>query len=339
MPSLFEGFEIKGLQVKNRIMMSPMCQYQANEDGTIAEWHYIHYGARAVGGVGLIMVEASGVESRGRITNRDVGIYSDDHIPGLKRIVGFCHTYGAKVAIQLAHAGRKSEVADEPNVAPSAIAFSEKYRTPQELTASEIEKIVEAFGQAARRAVEAGFDTVEIHGAHGYLIHEFLSPLSNKRTDEYGGSQANRMRFPLEVIRRVKREIPDHMPLFMRVSASEYAAEGYSPEDMTDMVKQFKEEGVDMVDVSSGGNLPVPPTHYPGYQVGFAEQIRNTIDMPVIAVGRLESAQLAEEVVRNQRADLVAVGRGLLRDPHWVKSAAVSLGVDLEMPGVYRMGY
>lgn len=339
MPSLFESYTIKGLQVKNRIMMSPMCQYLANEDGTITDWHLMHYGARAAGGVGLIMVEASGVENRGRITSRDLGIYSDDHIPGLRRIVDFCHTFGAKAGIQLAHAGRKSEVQEEQNVAPSAIPFSEKYRTPHELTADEIQKIVEAFGQAARRAVAAGFDTVEIHGAHGYLIHEFLSPYSNRRTDEYGGSQANRMRFALEVIRSVKREIPEDMPLLMRVSASEYEAAGYSPDDMAEMVKQFKEAGVDMMDVSSGGNYPIPPTHYPGYQVKFADSIRKAAELPVIAVGRLDSPQLAEEVIRNQRADLVAVGRALLRDPHWAKSAAVALGIELEMPGVYKMGY
>lgn len=339
MPSLFESYTIKGLQVKNRIMMSPMCQYLANEDGTITDWHLMHYGARAAGGVGLIMVEASGVENRGRITSRDLGIYSDDHIPGLRRIVDFCHTFGAKAGIQLAHAGRKSEVQEEQNVAPSAIPFSEKYRTPHELTADEIQKIVEAFGQAARRAVATGFDTVEIHGAHGYLIHEFLSTYSNRRTDEYGGSQANRMRFALEVIRSVKREIPEDMPLLMRVSASEYEAAGYSPDDMAEMVKQFKEAGVDMMDVSSGGNYPIPPTHYPGYQVKFADSIRKAAELPVIAVGRLDSPQLAEEVIRNQRADLVAVGRALLRDPHWAKSAAIALGIELEMPGVYKMGY
>jgi NADPH2 dehydrogenase len=339
MPSLFESFTIKGLQVKNRIVMSPMCQYLANGDGTITDWHFVHYGARAAGGVGLIIVEASGVENRGRITDRDIGLYSDEHIPGLQRLVDYCHTFGSKVGIQLAHAGRKSEVVEEANVAPSAIPFSEKYRTPHELTTDEIQKIVEAFGQAARRAVAAGFDTVEIHGAHGYLIHEFLSPYSNRRTDEYGGSQANRMRFAMDVIRRVKREIPEDMPLLMRVSASEYEAAGYTPDEMAEMVKQFKEAGVDMMDVSSGGNYPIPPTHYPGYQVKFADQVRRAAELPVIAVGRLDSPQLAEEVVRNQRADLVAVGRGLLRDPHWAKSAAVALGNDLEMPGVYKMGY
>lgn len=339
MPSLFDPFELKGLQVRNRIVMSPMCQYQANGDGSVADWHYVHYGSRAVGGVGLVMVEASGVESRGRITSRDIGIFSDDHIPGLKRIVDFCHTYGAKAAIQLAHAGRKSEVAEEPNVAPSPIPFSEKYRVPKELTAEEIQQIVEAFGQAARRAVEAGFDAVEIHGAHGYLINEFLSPITNKRTDEYGGSPANRLRFALEVIRRVKRELPPGMPLLMRVSAYEYSPEGYTVDDMVGMVRQFKEAGVDMMDVSSGGNVPVAPEPYPGYQLAFAERIRKEAEIPVIAVGRMESPQLAEQAVQSGRTDLVAVGRGLLRDPHWAKTAALALGAEMELPGVYRMGY
>ncbi|MFC4770232.1 NADPH dehydrogenase NamA [Effusibacillus consociatus] len=339
MPTLFDPFELKGLQLKNRVMMSPMCQYQANTDGTVTDWHYVHYGSRAVGGVGFVMVEASGVENRGRISSRDVGIFSDDHIAGLKRIVDFCHAYGAKIGIQLAHAGRKSEVTDEPNVAPSAIAFSEKYRVPKELTVQEIEEIVEAFGRAARRAVQAGFDTVEIHGAHGYLINEFLSPIANQRVDEYGGTPAKWMRFAMEVIHRVKEEIPSDMPLLMRVSAVEYSEEGYSLDEMAEMSKQFKEAGVDMIDVSSGGSIPVAPPQFPGYQLAFAEKIRKEAGIPVITVGRMECPQLAEEAIRHGRADLVAIARGLLKDPYWAKTAALALGVEMEMPGVYKLGY
>lgn len=335
MPSLFDPFELKGLQLKNRLMMSPMCQYQAHEDGTVSDWHFVHYGARAMGGIGLIIVEASGVENRGRITKNDVGIFSDEHIPGLRRIVDYVHSYGAKIGIQLAHAGRKSELQAEPNVAPSSIAFSENYRTPHELSVSEIKQIVEAFAKATKRAVSAGFDTVEIHGAHGYLIHEFLSPISNRRTDEYGGSMEGRIQFALEVIHRVKQEIPDEMPLLMRVSASEYSSEGYQVKDMVEMAKQFKAAGVDLLDVSSGGNVPVPPETYPGYQMAFAGQIRKHADIPVITVGRIETPQMAEEAVRNGRADIVAIGRGLLRDPHWAQTAARALGKELKMPGVY----
>jgi NADPH2 dehydrogenase len=339
MAGLFDSFALKGLTLKNRIMMSPMCQYQANEDGTVTDWHFVHYGARAVGGVGLIMVEASGVEARGRISTRDVGIWSDEHIPGLSRIVEFCKSFGAKTAIQLAHAGTKAET-PEQNVAPSAFTHFERYQTPKELTKEEIAGIVDAFKQAAVRAVKAGFDTVEIHGAHGYLINQFLSPLTNKRSDEYGGALENRVRFPLEVIRAVRSVLPDDMPLLMRVSAVEYSEEGYSLEEMIEIVKLLKGAGVDMVDVSSGGSLPVsPPAVYPGYQLQYAEAIKKGAEIPTIAVGMLGHASLAEEAVRNGRADVIAVARELLRNPHFAKTAALELGVELEMPNVYARAY
>lgn len=335
MPGLFDEFALKGLNLKNRVMMSPMCQYHAEPNGMANDWHFLHYGSRAVGGVGLVMVEATGVESRGRITSADLGIWSDDHVAGLARIVDLCRPYGAKTAIQLAHAGTKSEVADEPNVAPSSLTRFEQYRTPHALTESEIADIVEAFRKGAERAVAAGFDTVEIHGAHGYLINQFLSPITNRRDDSYGGSLENRLRFPLEVIRAVKAVIPEDMPLLMRVSSVEYSEDGYSLEEMVEMARQFKEAGVDMIDCSSGGNVPVRPDVYPGYQVPFAATIRRDVGLPTVAVGRLDHHSLAEEVVRSGRADLVAIGTGLLKDPYLAKHMAEQMGIKLEMPGVY----
>lgn len=336
---LFSEFQLKGLTLKHRIMMSPMCQYQAGEDGKVTDYHLAHYGTRAIGGVALVMLEATAVEARGRISTADLGIWSEEQVEGLKRIVDFCHTYGAKTAIQLAHAGVKAET-PEPSVAPSAVSLFERYPAPTALTQEEMAGIVEAFRQAAVRAVQAGFDTVELHGAHGYLINQFLSSLTNKRDDEYGGSLENRLRFPLEVIRAVKSVLPEQMPLLMRVSASEYAEEGYSLDEMIEMVKQFKAAGVDMIDCSSGGTLPVaPPAIYPGYQVQFAEAIRKGAEIPTIAVGILGTPSLAEEVVRNGRADVVAIGRELLRNPHFAKTAAIELGAELELPGVYLRAF
>lgn len=339
MAGLFDSYTLKGLTLKNRVMMSPMCQYCANEDGTITDFHLVHYGQRAIGGVGLIMVEAAGVEARGRISTGDVGIYSDDHIPALKRLVDFCKQYGAKMAIQLAHAGTKAETS-EPNVAPSAVTKFDRYGTPTALSKEEIKIVVEAFKQAAVRSVKAGFDTVELHGAHGYLIHQFLSPITNKRTDEYGGSLENRVRFAVEVITAVKEVLPADMPLLMRVSAEEYSEEGYNLQEMVEMVKHFKAAGVDMVDCSSGGNLPIaPPSIYPGYQAQFADTIKREADIPTIAVGILENPALAEEVIRNNRADIVAIARGLLRNPHWAKQAAIELKAELELPGSYKRAW
>lgn len=339
MAGLFDEYTIKGMTLKNRIMMSPMCQYQAEPDGTVNDWHFVHYGARAIGGVGLVMLEATAVEARGRISVHDLGIWSDDHIPGLKRLVDFGHQYGAKMAIQLAHAGVKAET-EEPNVAPSPVSHFERYPVPHELTVEEITHIVGAFRAAALRAVQAGFDTVELHGAHGYLINQFLSKLTNKREDEYGGTLEKRLRFALEVIRAVKEVIPAEMPLLMRVSASEYTEDGYGIDEMVEMVKSFKAAGVDLVDCSSGGSLPVaPPAIYPGYQVQFSDRIKHGAEIDTITVGLLDNPALAEEVIRNNRADLVAIGRGLLRDAHWAKAAAQSLKVTFDLPNTYAHAY
>ncbi|MDA8192374.1 MAG: NADH:flavin oxidoreductase/NADH oxidase [Thermaerobacter sp.] len=332
MPHLFDPFVLKGLSLKNRIMMSPMCQYSVwQEDGIPNDWHVVHYVSRAVGGTGLIMMEMTDVVPDGRISVHDLGIWDDRHIPAFRRIVDQVHAQGARIGVQIAHAGRKSESPSLQPEAPSAIAFSPRYRTPRALSIDDIRRLVEAFYQGARRAVEAGMDVVELHGAHGYLIHQFMSPLSNRRVDQYG----DYARFPVEVIESVRAALPATMPLLMRVSAVEHTADGYSFEDLARMAERFRDAGVDMFDVSSGGNAPVTPESYPGYQVGYAAELRRRLEVPVASVGRLESPQLAELVVRQEQADLVAIGRGILRDPYWANSAAEVLGQRVQVPQEY----
>lgn len=338
MPGLFDSLTVRGLTLKNRIVMAPMCMYQASDDSEVTDWHLAHYGARAIGGVGLIIIEATGVEARGRITPRDLGLYDDRHIEGMARLVRVIHRGGALAAVQLAHSGRKGQGVGAI-VAPSAIPFSDKYDTPHALTEAEIDDVVEAFAKAARRAVAAGFDALEVHAAHGYLLHQFLSPHSNKRSDKYGGPLENRLRLHLRVIEAVRREMPEKMPLFMRVSASEYLDDGYTAEEAIELCRRAKAAGVDVIDVSSGGAASVAPVSFPGYQVPFAEKIRAAAGVPVSAVGLLDSPQLALEVLMNGRADLVALGRGLLRDPNWPLNAAVALGLEPPVPESYRRGY
>ncbi|BBW95711.1 NADPH dehydrogenase NamA [Geobacillus icigianus] len=334
---LFSPYTIGGLTLKNRIVMSPMCMYSCEtKDGTVRTWHKIHYPARAVGQVGLIIVEATGVTPQGRISERDLGIWSDDHIPGLNELVGLVKEHGAAIGIQLAHAGRKAEVPGEI-IAPSAIPFQESSRTPKEMTKADIEETVQAFQNGARRAKEAGFDVIEIHAAHGYLINEFLSPLANRRQDEYGGSPENRYRFLGEVIEAV-REVWDG-PLFVRISASDYHPDGLTASDYVPYAKRMKEQGVDLIDVSSGAVVPARIDVYPGYQVPFAELIRREADIPTGAVGLITSGWQAEEVLRNGRADLVFLGRELLRNPYWPYAAARELGVSIEAPVQYERGW
>ncbi|NNV05652.1 NADPH dehydrogenase NamA [Geobacillus sp. C56-T2] len=334
---LFSPYTIGGLTLKNRIVMSPMCMYSCEtKDGTVRTWHKIHYPARAVGQVGLIIVEATGVTPQGRISERDLGIWSDDHIPGLRELVGLVKEHGAAIGIQLAHAGRKAEVPGEI-IAPSAIPFQESSRTPKEMTKADIEETVQAFQNGARRAKEAGFDVIEIHAAHGYLINEFLSPLANHRQDEYGGSPENRYRFLGEVIDAV-REVWDG-PLFVRISASDYHPDGLTASDYVPYAKRMKEQGVDLIDVSSGAVVPARIDVYPGYQVPFAELIRREADIPTGAVGLITSGWQAEEVLRNGRADLVFLGRELLRNPYWPYAAARELGVSIEAPVQYERGW
>ncbi|GAB3057966.1 NADH:flavin oxidoreductase/NADH oxidase [Salinicoccus sesuvii] len=321
MISLFEPYSIKGLELRNRLVMAPMCQYSA-VDGIPDEWHFTHYTSRAVGGTGLIMFEMTNVEARGRITDHCLGIWSDGHVPHYKRIVDACHRHGAKVGIQLAHAGRKAQDTELP-VSSSAIAYSDEFKTPHELSTEEVEEMIDAFRWGAERSVQAGFDTIELHAAHGYLIHQFQSHRTNKRTDEYGQDLSL---FGSKVIEAVKSVMPKEMPLVLRISAVEFAEDGYDLDHAVWLSKQYIEAGVDMIDVSAGGEGKPSeerfPGAYPGYMVPYAKTIREETDVPVMAVGLLEDINLAEHVVASEEADLIAIGRGLLRDPYWVLNAS-----------------
>lgn len=340
MNDLFSSYTFKGLELKNRVVMPPMCQYSVtNKDGIATDWHYMHYVSRAIGGAGLIIIEMTDVEPDGRISDFDLGLWSDDQIPALKRIVDACHQYGAKVGIQIAHAGRKAEDATVP-VAPSAIAFDEKYKVPRALTTEEVQGMVEKFRAAVARAVKAGVDTIQLHGAHGYLIHQFHSPLTNRREDEYG---RDLNRFGREVIQAAKSEMPANMPLMMRISAKEYVEGGYDIEESIAFAKEYQRAGVDMFDVSSGGEGPIaafgrPGTHA-GYQVPLARAIKQALDVPVIAVGRLDDPILANAVIGNEDADLAAVGRGMLRNPYWTLEAAARLSKEASIPAQYKFGF
>jgi NADPH2 dehydrogenase len=339
MPGLLDPIRIRTLDLKNRIVVSPMCQYQAEDDGLVNDWHLVHYGSLSLGGAGLLITEATAIHPQGRITHRDLGIWNDEQIPGLTRLTQFAHQWGTKIGIQLGHAGRKADLRS-PIVAPSEIPFSDHYQVPQALTATDMAHLVEAFAGAAGRAVSAGYDMVEIHGAHGYLLHQFLSPISNHRTDEYGGNRDGRARFPVQVARAVRAVVPDAMPVFIRLSASEYTDEGYTMEDMIYYAQQFKQAGIDVIDVSSGGNVPVaPPNVYAGYQVPFAEAIKQGAQVDVMSVGMLDNPELADAVIRSGRADLVAVARGFLYDKHWGHRAAIALHATPNVPKPYERAY
>lgn len=340
MDHLFSPYKLKSLELKNRVVMPPMCQYSVEKkDGVANDWHYTHYVNRAVGGTGLVIIEMTDVEPDGRISDYDLGLWSDDQIPALARIVEACHQHGAKVGIQIAHAGRKAEDAPVP-VAPSAIPFDEKSKTPRALSTEEVKDMVEKFRRAVRRAVQAGFDTIELHGAHGYLIHQFHSPLTNQRTDEYGKDLT---RFGREVIEAAKSEMPADMPLIMRISAQEYVEGGYGIKESLEFSKVYREAGVDMFHISAGGEGPIAAWGRPGthaaYQVPLAREIKHTLDIPVIAVGRLDEPALANAVIGNGDADLVAVGRGMLRNPYWTLEAAVRLGKETQVPKQYLSGF
>ncbi|WP_029420625.1 NADH:flavin oxidoreductase/NADH oxidase [Alicyclobacillus macrosporangiidus] len=338
MPELFDPITLRGVTLKNRVIVSPMCQYQAGPDGRVNDWHIVHYGSLALGGAGLMFVEATAVESRGRISERDLGLWSDEQVEGMARVVDFAHRWGTKIGVQLAHAGRKADLT-ESIVAPSAISFSERYQKPVALDEENLDAIEQAFAAAAKRAVRAGFDVIEIHAAHGYLLHQFLSPLSNRRTDAYGGSPENRLRFPLRVVRAVRAAVPEDMPVFIRVSGSEYSPDGYTMDDMILYCRAFLEAGVDVIDVSSGGNLPVAPKAYAGYQVPFADAIKRATGAVVASVGMLDDPLMADSVVQEGRADMVAVARGFLRDKHWAHNAARRLNKPVSVPQPYQRAY
>jgi 2,4-dienoyl-CoA reductase (NADPH2) len=346
---LLSPLTIRDVHLRSRIGMSPMCQYIAR-DGFADDWHLVHLGSRAAGGVALVMVEATGVTAEGRITPGDMGIWDDRHIEPLARIVRFIHTQGAAIGIQLAHAGRKAscdvpwkgglpltaEQGAWPVVAPSSLPFSEQSPTPRALDRQGIADIVEAFVQAARRALRAGFDLLELHAAHGYLLHSFLSPLSNQRTDEYGGSLDNRMRLLLEVADRVRRVMPAGMPLFVRISATDWAEGGWDVEQSVVLAGRLKTLGVDLIDVSSGGLLPhVKIPVGKGYQVPFAQRIRCEADVLTAAVGMITEPQHADEIIQGGCADLVFLARALLRDPYWAVHAEAALNGEQHWPISY----
>lgn len=334
---LFSSFTIKNTTLKNRIVMAPMCMYSSSgKNGLVEDFHLTHYATRAYGQVGLIIQEATAVEPQGRISPYDLGVWDDSHLEGLSRLTDLIHQGGAKAGIQLAHAGRKA-VLDGEIYAPSPIPFNENSKTPQEMTTEKIKETISAFKLGAQRAKKAGFDIIEIHGAHGYLINEFLSPLTNKRTDEYGGTAENRYRFLGETIEAVK-EVWDG-PLFVRISASEYSHEGLSINDHVPYARKMKEQGVDVIDVSSGGVVPAKINAFPGYQVPFSEKIRQEAAIATGAVGLITSPFHAEEIIGNNRADLVFIGRELLRDPYFPRRAASVLGAELHVPKPYERGW
>lgn len=333
---MFEEYKIKNMKLKNRIVMSPMCMYSSDEKGKAKDFHFAHYVNRAIGGVGLIIMEAAAVIPNGRISPNDLGIWSNSQFVSLKRVVDVCHENGANVAIQLAHAGRKSEVMDAPIHAPSPIRFDETYPVPHELTITEIRDIINKFKEASQRANNIGYDAIEIHGAHGYLIHEFLSPITNKRNDIYGGSLENRVRFLKEILEEIKTVWPDEKPIIIRVSASDYAEGGIDIDEMISIINLIKDY-VDVVDVSSGGLVPVPIKSYPGYQVNFAESIKKECNIPTIAVGLITRSEQVEEILNNNRADLVALGRELLKNPYFVLNTAIENGIEIDFPKQYKL--
>ncbi|NPV26056.1 MAG: NADPH dehydrogenase NamA [Firmicutes bacterium] len=334
---LFSSFSVKNLTLKNRIVMPPMCMYCANLDGTVTDWHVIHYATRAVGQVGLLIVESTAVAPEGRLTNSDLGLWDDRQVDGLKRLVEAVLANGSRIGIQLNHGGRKSHVAGQPLLAPSPIAFNAKYGTPKEMTRDDIKGVVESFAQAASRAVRAGFDLIEIHAAHGYLLSQFLSPLSNQREDEYGGSPANRARLLGEVVEAVQSVLPSGMPLLVRVSAHDFEAGGNTPQDVAEMINTVKHKGIDVVDVSSGAVTETVPRAYPGYQIPFALTIRERTNLPVIGGGLITEPMQALRVVKSG-VDLVYIGRELLRNPYWPLKAAYLLGQNIEWPAQYIRG-
>ncbi|AFY45182.1 NADPH dehydrogenase NamA [Nostoc sp. PCC 7107] len=350
MAHLFEAFKIREITLRNRIVVSPMCQYSST-NGYANDWHLVHLASRAVGGAGLVFTEAAAIEARGRISPQDLGIWSDEHIESLAKIVELIHNFGAVAGIQLAHAGRKASTAkpsrggkalDEsqegwrPVVSSSAIAFSKESPVPQALSITEIQQIIQAFVQATQRSLHAGFKVIEIHAAHGYLLHQFLSPLANQRQDEYGGSFENRTRLLLEVVTAVRQIWPETYPLFVRISATDWIDKGWNIEQSVALSEKLKTLGVDFIDCSSGGiipgiNIPVKP----GYQTQFAERIRREAKIPTGAVGLITSPEQADQIIQTEVADLVLLGRELLRNPYWPHLAAKKLGHEKLWPVQY----
>lgn len=350
MTHLFEPIKIREVTFRNRIAVSPMCQYSST-NGYANEWHLIHLTSRAVGGAGLVITEAAAIEPKGRISPQDLGIWSDKHIEYLAKIVQSIDKYGAVAGIQLAHAGRKASTAkpsrggkpvDEsqegwrPVISSSAIPFSSEHQTPEALTIEGIQQIINAFVEAARRSAQAGFKVIEIHAAHGYLIHQFLSPLVNQREDEYGGSFENRIRLLVEIVERVRRILSDKYLLWVRISATDWVENGWDIEQSIALSQKLKSLGVDVIDTSSGGIIPgVNIPLKPGYQTDFAERIRRKAGIATGAVGLITSPEQADEIIRTGKADIVLLGRELLRNPYWAHLAAKQLGHEKLWPLQY----
>ncbi len=354
MTALFTPLQLRDVYLKNRIGVSPMCQY-SSVDGFANDWHFVHLGSRAIGGAALVMTEASAVTADGRISPQDLGIWNDEQIEMLSRIFRFIEAQGAVPAMQLAHAGRKASTSPpwdggnpvgesdggwRPIYAPSAEAFKEGDIVPEEINRVQIQCIVQGFAEAARHALSAGAKVVEIHAAHGYLLHEFLSPLSNKRTDEYGGSFENRTRATREVVTAVRKVWPDSLPLFVRISATDWIDEGWDADQSVALAQELKSLGVDLIDCSSGGAAPgakIPLE--PGYQVTFAERIRRETNVPTAAVGLITDAVQANEIIQEGRGDMVFLARQFLRDPYWPLHAAKELGADVNAPIQYGRAF
>jgi 2,4-dienoyl-CoA reductase-like NADH-dependent reductase (Old Yellow Enzyme family) len=350
MPHLFDSLTIRDLEFGNRVFVSPMCEY-SSVDGYANDWHLVHLGSRAVGGAGLVLTEATAVLPEGRISPQDLGIWKDEHVDPLKRIVTFIHEQGSVAGMQLAHAGRKAStrrpwegdgVVPEAEggwqnvMAPSTIPFADNYPTPQALTVDGIQQVVRAFAEAARRACDAGFRVIEIHAAHGYLIHEFLSPLSNHRNDTYGGSFENRTRLIREIVTAVRSSWPKGAPLFVRISATDWVEAGWDLEQSIELARSLKQLGVDLIDCSSGGTVPhakIPAG--PGYQTPFARRIRHEAEILTGAVGMITSPIQAEQIIGTGQADAIVIAREFLRDPYWPLRAAKELGQSISWPVQY----
>ncbi|MFF5550711.1 NADH:flavin oxidoreductase/NADH oxidase [Streptomyces olivaceoviridis] len=356
MSALFEPITLREVTIPNRVWMPPMCQYSADPEGPLTgapnDWHFAHYAARAAGGTGLIVVEATAVSPEGRISPYDLGLWNDTQVEAFRRITRFLTAQGTVPAIQIGHSGRKAST-DRPwkggapvgpeahgwqPLAPSALQFDERHPVPTELTVDQITEIVGQFAATARRALAAGFEAVELHGAHGYLINEFLSPHSNHRTDAYGGSYENRTRFALEVVEAVREVWPADKPVFFRVSATDWLQDGgWTPEDTVRLARDLHSHGVDLLDVSTGGNaagVSIPTG--PGYQVPFAARVKAETPMPVAAVGLITEPEQAEKIVANGEADVVLLGRELLRNPSWARQAARELKAPIRVPDQYH---
>ncbi|OPY13104.1 MAG: NADPH dehydrogenase [Syntrophus sp. PtaB.Bin138] len=349
---LFSPFKLRGIEFKNRIFMPPMDMF-CSDDGFPSDWHFVHYGTRAMGGAALLIQEATAVSPEGRISPGCLGIWSDGHADAFKRITAFIRNQGAVPGVQLAHAGRKASVAlpsfgDRPLteeegawqiIGPSPIPFTNEYPVPKELSAGEMDKVVAQFAAAAKRALSAGFEVVEIHMAHGYLCHQFLSPLSNKRTDEYGGSLENRARFPLRVASAIRDAWPDNLPVFVRVSATDWVEGGWDLPQTVQLARMLKGIGIDLIDCSTGGlvaDARIPAG--PGFQTAFAATVRKEAEIPTAAVGLIMNSYQAEQIVRTGIADAVLIGRELLRNPYWPLQAARELGFDMKWQTQYLRG-